>query len=144
MVQTKIAVVEEVGRSKALDVQIGGQHYTRMAIQPMEFSMRHGLNACQHTAIKYLGRYLYKSNPVEDLQKALHCCQLGIELKSPSQDVVPDEYAAADTALDYAYQNNLSIEVAMAIKNILTLHWGQAQEVIDGLLEGETAIEEAV
>lgn len=54
--------------------QVGGSHYLNMAIQPMEFSMANGLNACQHTAIKYIVRR--KGNRLEDIDKAIHTLQL--------------------------------------------------------------------
>ena len=39
------------GITKPLDVQVGGDHYKSMAIQPMEYSMANKLDACQHTII---------------------------------------------------------------------------------------------
>ena len=59
----------------ALETQIGGDHYSSMKIQPMEFSMANNLNACQHTAIKYICRYKDK-NGIEDIDKAIHTLEL--------------------------------------------------------------------
>jgi len=59
----------------ALDEQIGGSHYKNMAIQPMEFSMLNGLDACQHTAIKYIARFRQKGG-ISDLDKAIHTIQM--------------------------------------------------------------------
>ena len=59
----------------AFDEQIGGDHYKKMKIQTMEFSMANNLNACQHTAIKYICRYKDK-NGVEDINKAIHTLEL--------------------------------------------------------------------
>lgn len=59
----------------ALDKQEGGNHYKNMAIQPMEYSMLNGLDACQHTAIKYISRFREK-NGLEDLDKAIHCIEM--------------------------------------------------------------------
>lgn len=57
----------------ALKHQVGGTHYIEMAVQPIEFSMRNGLNACQHTAIKYIVRQKGdKEKRIEDLDKAIH------------------------------------------------------------------------
>ena len=64
----------------ALDCQVSGNHYKSMKIQPMEFSMANNLNACQHTAIKYICRYKDK-NGVEDINKAIHTLQLLKELE---------------------------------------------------------------
>lgn len=61
----------------AYDTQVGGDHYKGMAIQPMQFSMANGLDACTHTAIKYLVRKKGEKNKrAEDLRKAIHCIQL--------------------------------------------------------------------
>lgn len=59
----------------ALDVQIGGNHYKDMPIQPMEFSMLNGLDACQHTIIKYVCRFRNKGGR-QDLEKAKHVIDL--------------------------------------------------------------------
>lgn len=62
----------------ALEKQIGGDHYTKLAIQPMEYSMANKLDACQHTAIKYITRFRDKGG-VADLEKAKHCIDMLIE-----------------------------------------------------------------
>lgn len=64
----------------ALNTQVGGGHYKDMKIQPMEYSMANNLNACQHTAIKYISRYKNK-NGVDDLKKAIHTLQMLIEIE---------------------------------------------------------------
>ena len=65
---------------RALDSQIGGDHYKSMKIQPMEYSMANNLDPCQHTIIKYVSRFRSK-NGLEDLIKAKHCIDLLIELE---------------------------------------------------------------
>ena len=67
---------EDLDKKKALDTQVGGNHYKHLAIQPMEYSMKNNLNACQHTAIKYITRYKDDATPMEDLDKAIHCIEL--------------------------------------------------------------------
>lgn len=69
----------------ALSGQIGGDHYKNMAIQPMQYSMKNNLNACQHTAIKYVTRYKTKGGKL-DLEKAIHCIQMLIEMEYPTND----------------------------------------------------------
>ena len=63
-----------------LSTQIGGDHYTKLAIQPMRYSMENGLDALQHTVIKYVTRFRDK-NGVEDLEKAKHCIDMLIEFE---------------------------------------------------------------
>lgn len=64
-----------MSKSKALKKQIGGGHYSGMKIQPMQYSMKNNLDACQHTAIKYISRFRDK-NGIEDLDKAIHCIEM--------------------------------------------------------------------
>ena len=65
---------------KATDTQVGGDHYTKLAIQPMRYSMENGLDALQHTVIKYVTRFRDK-NGIEDLEKAKHCIDMLIEFE---------------------------------------------------------------
>ena len=95
----------------AYDTQVGGRHYVGMAIQPMQFSMANGLDACTHTAIKYLVRKKGdKAKRAEDLRKAIHCIQLlaqheGIELGEAVQPAAapyigPDRRACGNDLSD--------------------------------------------
>lgn len=68
----------------ALDVQVGGDHYKKYKIQPMEYSMANGLDACQHTAIKYITRFRDKGG-IADLEKAKHCIDMLIEFERAGQ-----------------------------------------------------------
>lgn len=70
--------------SKPEEIQVGGSHYKGLAIQPMRYSMLNGLNACQHTAIKYITRYRDKGG-IEDLKKAIHCIELLIQFELEEQ-----------------------------------------------------------
>jgi hypothetical protein len=61
----------------ALQQQVGGAHYKGLRIQPMEYSVANGLNACAHTAIKYITRKKGdKAKRLEDLDKAIHSIEL--------------------------------------------------------------------
>lgn len=64
----------------ALDRQEGGGHYVKLKIQPMEYSMANGLDACQHTAVKYVTRFRDKGGKA-DLLKAIHVLEMLIELE---------------------------------------------------------------
>lgn len=58
--------------------QVGGNHWTKLKIQPFEYSMKNGLDPMQHSAIKYITRFRDK-NGREDLEKAIHVIQMLIE-----------------------------------------------------------------
>lgn len=64
----------------ALDTQVGGNHYKKLKIQPMEYSMANGLDACQHTIIKYVTRFRDKGG-IADLEKAKHTLDMLIEFE---------------------------------------------------------------
>ena len=63
-----------------LETQIGGDHYTKLAIQPMQYSMKNKLDPLQHTIIKYVTRFRDKAG-IEDLEKAKHCIDMLIEFE---------------------------------------------------------------
>jgi len=63
----------------ASETQVGGDHYTKLEIQPMTYSMANKLNALQHTALKYITRYPDKGTPLQDLAKARHCIDMMVE-----------------------------------------------------------------
>jgi hypothetical protein len=67
-------------RKSALNVQVGGQHYKEMAIQPIEFCHKNHMGACETMAIKYISRHKVKDGK-KDLEKAIHSIQLLIELE---------------------------------------------------------------
>ena len=60
--------------------QVGGDHYSKLAIQPVEYINKNNLSYLQGNVIKYVTRYKDK-NGVEDLQKAKHYINLLIELE---------------------------------------------------------------
>lgn len=64
-----------------LKTQIGGQHYKKLKIQPVEYVHANGIGYFEGTAIKYLSRWKDKGG-IEDLQKAIHFIQLLIELET--------------------------------------------------------------
>ena len=65
---------------KALGQQIGGSHYLKYAIQPMEYAFRNHLDPLQFSVVKYITRFRDKKGK-EDLEKAKHCIDMLIELE---------------------------------------------------------------
>lgn len=63
---------------RALDRQVGGDHYRSMVIQPMEFCMANRIEKAEGDVIAYVARWRAK-NGVEDLRKARHTLDLLIE-----------------------------------------------------------------
>ena len=52
-----------------LDQQVGGDHYRRMAIQPMEYILANGLGFVEGSVVKYVSRWQHKGG-LQDLKKA--------------------------------------------------------------------------
>jgi hypothetical protein len=73
-----------VDAKSPLSTQIGGDHYTKLAIQPMQYCMKNGLDPLQHTIIKYVTRFRDKAG-IEDLEKAKHCIDMLIEFEKESK-----------------------------------------------------------
>lgn len=67
-------------KNNPLNTQVDGSHYKDLSIQPMEYSMANKLDACQHTAIKYITRFRKKGGK-RDLLAAIHCIELLIHFE---------------------------------------------------------------
>lgn len=65
--------------TSALDIQEGGQHYKKYAIQPIEFVVRNNVPTLESNALKYILRHGDK-NKMEDLRKARHYLELMAEM----------------------------------------------------------------
>jgi len=64
----------------ALETQAGGNHYKDMKVQPVEYIQANGLDYLQGNVVKYITRHKAK-NGAEDIRKAIHYCQLILELQ---------------------------------------------------------------
>ena len=78
--KTRLAEFESLEKLIALETQVGGNHYSSMKIQPIEYTMANEMNPLQHTAIKYISRYKNK-NGIEDLKKAIHSLELLVQFE---------------------------------------------------------------
>lgn len=65
--------------------QVGGDHYRRMRIQPIEFITANNLGFCAGNVVKYISRYKHK-NGREDLLKARHYIDLLLESEYPDNE----------------------------------------------------------
>lgn len=72
----------------SLNKQVGGSHYKKFAIQPVEFCQRNGLGYCESAVVKYVSRHREK-NGREDIEKAIHYLQLLLEIEYPEKQFNP-------------------------------------------------------
>ena len=63
---------------KSFKKQIGGNHYLKYKIQPIDFILQNQLDFCQGCVIKYILRFKEKGG-VQDLLKAKHYIELLID-----------------------------------------------------------------
>lgn len=64
----------------ALEVQVAGDHYRKMKIQPVEYIHKNGIPFIEGCIIKYASRWRDKGG-IKDLEKIKHFADLLIELE---------------------------------------------------------------
>ena len=64
--------------SNPYDKQVGGDHYSKMKIQPAEFVNKNKMLFAEGNAIKYICRHINKGGE-QDLEKAKHYIDMIIE-----------------------------------------------------------------
>lgn len=65
---------------RALSSQVGGDHYRKMKIQPVEYIIANGIGFLPGNIIKYASRYPEKGG-AEDIRKIIHYCKLILEFE---------------------------------------------------------------
>jgi hypothetical protein len=79
----------------ANQVQYGGDHYKKMAIQPWDYIAANEIGFFEGNAIAYLSRWKSKGG-IEDLKKAIHFTQKLIEVTQAEADVRQAELLAIE------------------------------------------------
>lgn len=74
--------------------QVGGNHYTKLAIQPMEYCMKNNLSSAQFNTIKYITRYIDKDG-AEDIRKCIDTCMMLLEIEYGVRSKIEYELPAA-------------------------------------------------
>lgn len=69
---------------KTLEQQIGGDHYKKMRIQPIEYIMGNEIPFAEGCIIKYVSRWRSKGG-IADLEKARHFIEMLIEQEKGSE-----------------------------------------------------------
>jgi len=73
-------VAYTVSNTGALNVQVGGEHYKKHKIQPIEFIHANNIPFIEGNIIKYIVRWRDK-NGIKDLEKVKHYVDLLIDLE---------------------------------------------------------------
>jgi len=78
--------LNDTKKASPLDIQVSGNHYKQMKIQPVEFITVNNIPFIEGCVIKYICRHSLK-NGLYDLKKAKHFIDLLIELKYKGESV---------------------------------------------------------
>lgn len=104
-----------------LTTQAEGSYYSRLPMQPVQFSMSNKLDACAHSILKYTTRHREKNGRV-DLVKAIHFIELR-EVLATAEHQVTDWLISPE---EYCRRNGLPVlETAVVIGLGLWLQTGQ-------------------
>lgn len=90
----------------SLKDQVGGSHYKKLAIQPVEYIQKNGLGYIEGSVVKYVTRWREKGG-VEDLEKARHFLSMLIEMESKrAGNNSQGSVVAIDEMAKYAQSDN--------------------------------------
>lgn len=70
---------------KALGAQVGGDHYKKLKIQPVEYIHANGIGYFEGNVVKYITRWRDKGG-IKDLEKAKHYIELLIQLEQEKKE----------------------------------------------------------
>lgn len=114
------------------DREVGGTHYSDMNVEPIELIEAFDLNFVQGSIVKYVSRYKSKGG-VQDLEKALHYCEIGLDDKSNGMDLTKKDNIVIDW---YCISNNIHPYERYAIESAITKDYGNCKSWIYKVIEG--------
>lgn len=88
VVTNNLDLVTQAIRGSVLGTQVGGSHYTDLAIQPIEYIWANKLGFSEGNVVKYVSRWRTKGG-VKDLEKAHHHLALLIEREKAKLAALP-------------------------------------------------------
>ena len=77
---SSLPTVNQSVNSSALNVQVGGEHYKNLAIQPVAYNHANNLSFLEGNVVKYITRHKTK-NKAQDIRKIIHYCTLILQLE---------------------------------------------------------------
>ena len=101
----------------ALDQQVGGDHYKNIPYQPVVFITKMRYNFIQGCILKYVLSYKALHNK-EEIEKAVHYCQLGQELNPVNLALAVDV-----NEQEFLNANSLGEDMKDLIRDITDQFW---------------------
>lgn len=114
-------------RFHALDRQIGGDHYTQLALRPTDFALANGWDAAAHQILKYITRhrYLPREKAIESLRKALHLVEIRVAaINEQRMAFAICSWAPRHTAAEYCTVNQIGDAEVKAIMYLAAWVYG--------------------
>ena len=65
----------------AREHQVGGDHYKKLKIQPVDYIYANELDFLEGNVVKYITRHRIKGEGARDIQKVIHYAQMILELR---------------------------------------------------------------
>lgn len=116
----------------ALDKQVAGNHYKNQKIQPIELAYMLGQTPAFCKVCKYATRI--KDDPVQQLNKALHCIELDAELKQYHTAYFKADVHFAKEKIKEFTEDNLLRKV---LEHMHLGHYIQASRYMNQMIERE-------
>lgn len=111
----------------AYDKQVGGNHYTKMKIQPIEFTNLVGGTCCFCKMLKYTKRNKY--NKVEDLEKAIDV----VNKEKEDAGLIKENYKGKVFGNKFLELTNDFTDDPILILAIIHMHHGMYEECLTEL-----------
>ena len=109
-------------RNNPLHTQIGGDHYKKKKMQPIELICALDLNFIQGCIVKYVTRCEDK-NGLEDLVKITHYAELGMFLNPANHALAYGINGFNSIFARYCEENNLNSAQSFVIYYAITQNW---------------------
>ena len=115
----------------ALDIQIDGEHYKNVKIQPIELAYKLGASPAFCKLAKYISRQ--KNDKKVNLQKAIHCIQLDMELQYCSYYHLSADACDGNLYMIYDFANQFTDDDNFA-DALVNLYSGYHNLAIDNVI----------
>lgn len=76
------SILDDCYDSEAIARQVGGDHYKKKKIQPIDFVLQNNLGFAEGNVIKYVTRHKEK-NGADDIRKAIHYLEFILRYEYP-------------------------------------------------------------
>jgi hypothetical protein len=120
--------------SSVLELQVGGDHYKKLAIQPVQLIVKLQLDYFKGNVVKYVTRHRFK-NGIEDIKKAIHYCELAKHYMSSMGTNKFSVKTIATITTDYAEKNYLTLLERNAIYYACTDSYKLAIETLNKIIK---------